>query len=490
MALFSFADGAAVFDSTPIENIFLIDYLPTAPDEYLRVYLYARMLALHPELGADIAAMAAALRLDEEAILNAFAYWEQQGLARRLSDRPPAFQLLPLRSSASPAAAPMDRAYYEYRDFNADLQNLFGKKLMHPQEYVMANDWLNLLGFDQEAVLYAVAMEIRAGRSKEPDPARVFKRLNKRMLAWADRGIRTRADLERELRYDGEVRNTAKAVLKRFSLRRKPTEDELECARRWLGEWALTPEAVLSACEETTKSRSPSFAYLDAILKSRREGDGPLRAELVEALRELDPLNAQPTPDLMSRYGALRAQGFEAETVKLAAVQCRRKKKTSFGEVEWMLNKWRERGLFTAAAAAEYISVMQRKTASVRALLERAGLERRPTMDDLARYDAWLERSGEDVILYAAECARGMQLPMLYMDKLLSEWQSAGATTLEAAKASRAAHAASEKKTASGAPANPALDYEQRDYKGEEVGADFFIDLDQYGSDGEGDDRP
>ena len=100
MALFSFADGAAVFDSTPIENIFLIDYLPTAPDEYLRVYLYARMLALHPELGGGLQDMAKALRMDEEEVYAAFAYWESRDLVCRVSDQP-AYAFKPLRGGAA-----------------------------------------------------------------------------------------------------------------------------------------------------------------------------------------------------------------------------------------------------------------------------------------------------------------------------------------------------------------------------------------------------
>ena len=55
MAFFSFAEGSAMFDTTPIENLFLMEYLSTAPEACLRVYLYARMLALHPELGGDMA---------------------------------------------------------------------------------------------------------------------------------------------------------------------------------------------------------------------------------------------------------------------------------------------------------------------------------------------------------------------------------------------------------------------------------------------------
>ena len=89
MAFLNFAEGAAMFDSTPIENLFLMEYLSTAPEACLRVYLYARMLALHPELGGDMAETARFLRMEEQTVYDAFAYWERQGLARRLPTSPP-----------------------------------------------------------------------------------------------------------------------------------------------------------------------------------------------------------------------------------------------------------------------------------------------------------------------------------------------------------------------------------------------------------------
>ena len=37
MPFCSFSEGAAMFDVTPIENMFLLEYLPTAPEGFLRV---------------------------------------------------------------------------------------------------------------------------------------------------------------------------------------------------------------------------------------------------------------------------------------------------------------------------------------------------------------------------------------------------------------------------------------------------------------------
>lgn len=484
MSFCSYGDGAAMYDVTPIENMFLLEYLPNTPEDFLRVYLYARMLSLHPELGDDLISMAKALHMEEDTVFNAFSYWEHQGLVRRLTDRPPTYQLLPLRAQGTTASSPMDRDYYEYREFNASLQTLFGAdNLLHPQEYRLANDWLNILGFQQDAVLYMVEGEIKRSRSKKPDARRMFKKVDKLAMQWADRGIKTLEDVKSAIAFDDNINKTAQTVLKQFAMHRQPTVDELICVKRWLHEWNFTREQIVEACAETTKARTPSFGYLDAILKSRMGGGNEDREGLVSVLRQLGVFNTQPTPDQTRSYAEMLAAGFEQGTIELAAIQCNRKKKNRFEELEWMLGKWREQKLFSPASAKAYVDDMQQKTAEVRIILERCGLERRPLMDDLAMYDGWQSQYPAELINYAADCARGMQLPMRYMDRVLSEWHKNGATTVESARAQREVGRASR----GGAPvANPALNYEQRTYTNEDFGDDFFIDLEKEYGDGGG----
>ena len=488
MSFFSFAEGAGMFDSTPIENLFLMEYLPAAPEGFLRVYLYARMLALHPELGGDLEDTARALHMEADEVYAAFAYWERQGLVRRLSDRPPTYELLPVRAEAIAAVNPMERDYYAYRDFNASLQALFGPKLIESHEYRMANEWLNVMGYDQAAVLRLVEFGISRSRSKQPSPASVFKRMDKLAVAWADRGCRTVEDVERAIAQEEDVYPVAQAVLKRFSLRREPTMDELDCAKRWVGEWHYTQEQILEACAETTKSSKPSFAYLDAVLKSRRDDRSAYWAELSEVLRELDAKQASPSPDLLERYARLREAGFEPGTIRLAAIQCRRRKQTTLKYVEWMLEQWEKEGIYTQQAAEAYIGDLERKTVPVRALLEKCGLDRRPTKNDLALYERWKAEHDGAVIEYAAECARDMQVPMKYMDKLLNGWRDEGVRTLEDAKARHEAVRQSRAATGGqpGQSANPALNYAQREYRDEDFGDDFYVNLDEYGEGGDG----
>lgn len=485
MSTFCFAEGAAMFDSTPIENLFLLEYLPVAPEAFLRVYLYARVLALHPELGGDVKEMADALRMDEDTVYDAFAYWEQQGLARRLSDRPPTYELISPRAEGMAASNPMERDYYAYRDFNASLQALFGSKMIESHEYRLANDWLNVLGYDQAAALRLVEYGMATSHAKDPSPVSVFKRMGKLAAAWADQGCRTLEDVERAIAEEEGIQSIARAVLKQFSLNRKPTMPELECVKRWKNAWGYTQEQIVAACDETRNAQKPSFGYLDTILKNRRDADEAYWEDAAGALRELEGPQAQPTPDVLKRYAALRRRGFEKETVALAAVQCHRKKKRSFDDLEWMLDQWADSGVFTESAARSYIEDMSQKRRQVRAFLERNGLESKTRLEDIDLYCGWQGKYDPALIDCAAECAKGSKGSGSFMERVdeqLKAWQAAGVKSVEEARAHREANRG---RGAVGAPAkNPALDYAQRDYKDEDFN-DFFINLDKYGEGGD-----
>ena len=73
-------------------------------------------------------------------------------------------------------------------------------------------------------------------------------------------------------------------------------------------------------------------------------------------------------------------------------------------------------------------------------------------MGDLEQYARWLAESPAELIDYAAECARGMQMPMRYIDKLLASWRKSGVETVEAARAERANRAAAPGTRPSAAP--------------------------------------
>ena len=473
MPFCSFDRNAGMYDSTPIENMFLMEYLPSAPEDFLRVYLYARMLCLHPELGDGMDELARALNMDEDKVFDAMTYWERQGLVRRLTDRPPTYAILPVLQGVGGFGNSMESDYYEYRDFNANLQAIFGSELLQPKQYAMANDWMNILGFTQDAVLKMVEEKYRRSRAKKP--ASFFNKLNETAAQWAERGIRTAEDVERALETDGQVDKTAAAVMNRLSMHRAATKDELKLVARWLNEWNLSQEDIIAACAETTKSRAPSLSYLNSILESRLRGGDNRFDGAKTVLRELGS-NEPPTPSQQEWFGKMLDSGFEPETLRLAASQCARKRKHSFDDLEWMVSEWAKLNLYKYEDADSYVQAMNLLRTEVRELLQKAGSGRAPQIADLNLYQGWLDRHPRDLIAYAAECARGMEKPMQYIDKVLSEWAKSGVSTVEAARAQHESRTHVRPQTPA---ANPALDYAQRP-AGETKYDSRIVDLSQY----------
>ena len=109
MAMFGFDEQYAYYGVTPVDNQFILEYLPAATGDAVRVYLYGLMQCHHPEQTMTLPQMARELALSEEAVMSAYRYWERKGLVRRIADNPPAFRYVSLHQLAlSGPALPVD----------------------------------------------------------------------------------------------------------------------------------------------------------------------------------------------------------------------------------------------------------------------------------------------------------------------------------------------------------------------------------------------
>ncbi|MBR1560849.1 MAG: DnaD domain protein [Clostridia bacterium] len=483
MSFCSFADGAAIFDATPIENLFLMNYMVDASDLQLKVYLYTRMLAIHPELGGTLADIAKHFHITEAQVYDVFAYWENRGLVRRLTDNPPTYALQPVRDESHGPVTALDREMYANREFNNRLRNLFDGEFIGDRELRKAESWLDTLKFTQEAVLRMVAYGIELSPKDKPKPPSVFKNVDKFAEQWSMRGIRTLEDVERAIAEETGVTQVTKSVLKKLGITRKnPSETELEFVTRWTEEWGYTQEDILEACGETVNAQNPSIGYLNAILENKRDALTAYYRPAVEVLRELTPGNPRPSPDQLRQYKALIEKGYAPELIQLAAVQCRRLNANRFEDLEWRLSIWRDEGVATPEEADSFMRRMGALSRELKGLFKLAGYEnKRPKREEIKTYEGWKELYPPELIQYAAERSKHKGGSVAYMDKVLARWHESGVTTVEQAKQESAQWSEAHKGQPQDKPANPALDYAQREYKDEDFGDDFFVDLDRYG---------
>lgn len=451
MGLFAFDDPFAMFDVTPVENQFILEYLPGARGDFVKVYLYGLQQCYHPRKDTGLPVMAQELNLSVEEILSAFRYWERKGLVRRVSDDPPAFQYANVKQrTLTQQALPSDRAYEQ---FGEALYALFGNnRRLHGKEIAMAYEWVEDMGIPAEVVLMMVQhMITRNGKNFS------MKSAQKLAVGLADAKIATVEDAEAFFARDQQVYEGSRQVLRRMGKRREPSEDEMQLYALWITEYGFGPEAVLSACAETTAGE-PNFKYLDGILRGIRDRHGSNlkgasdisrakakeqeeAAPLKELLRILHQPGLTVNDSTLAIYRDFRLM-YPDEMIALAGRLCapRRADLESVGN---MLMKWKDLGLSTQAQVEDYIQQYNRHNAALVKLFQLWGHQRRPGDGDRKMMAAWMEMGFPmEVLEYGASLAREASRPMTYLNRLLTSWHREGAMTLEKAQQAHDATAA------------------------------------------------
>ncbi len=498
MAMCSFAERFSMFDVTPLENLFIEEYMLRAPGDFVKVYIYGLRLCYHPVAEATVLTVSRALGLEEKTVEDAFAYWERQGLLRRTGDKPPTYAyynlkdvMLTRRDGAQEEISPAERS------FNTALQDLFGTRLLQAQEYERVYKWMDDFHFSKDVVLLLVKHCIAAsGKGTQV----TFASIEKEALRWAKHGATTRTAAEDYLRTLSAHYEGAQRVLRQYGLRRAPTVDEEALYAKWSQQWGFSLDAILYACRETTKISQPNFAYLDKVLENLHRqqlstradiaGAAKARTDVMRPVREvLDALGAKgvsPTEDLAMVYASWLKMGFSHEAVLRAARYTVRMGSGRIEDVSVRLKIWARDSLFTAEAIDAHLARRRQSIQHLSALFEAAGITRAPTPSDIKLLEGWSAQGfGLAALLVAAESARGANNPMLYMGRVLESWAAKGVFSPEDARAEQERHAQKPQSPAATAPApsRPSKEvgahrFGQRAYTDEELDSLLYTDLD------------
>lgn len=447
MGLFAFDQQYAMFDATPVQNQFILEYMPTAPGDYVKVYLYGLMRCCHPSEEMTLAQMSHDLNLSEEDIRAAYRHWERRGLVRRVSDEPPVYQYVSVyQQFLMRDAAPRDTAY---EDFAESLYALFGEdRQLHGRETTMAYEWVEDMGLPQEVVLMLVNYMI-TNHGKHFS----FATAQKKAVELAKEKVSTIEEAEEILGREKKIEEGLKRLLRRFGRPRPASADERSMYTKWVKEWGYTPEAIEAACVETLNGE-PTMKYLDGILKGMREraGEALTTQGQVERLRKSEQDRFAPLKALlrvMNIQGVSVNEGtlasyeqmrelYPDEIILLAGQACA-KAGGKLDDVMTTLRAWKRMGLQNAAQVRESLKQVEQQNAFLGALYELWGRPHRPSAGDRALVNRW-ERElgfGEETILFCAAFARDADKPMPYLDKLLTAYHAQGLTTPEQIQAAR-----------------------------------------------------
>ena len=345
--MFEWDQEARAFGVTAVENRFLLDYLPMAKGDFVKVYLWGLFACAWKGPEYTVEDMAADLDMPKPEIEAALRYWERRALVSHISSDPPVYRFYSptQRQWTHPAELPVDM---EYVSFAENVEAVFkGRRDVKPSEIALAWEWVREVGLSQEAVLMLLqhCMVQRGARFS-------FKTAEKIAVTMKEAGVTGAEDTDLFLQHSQTVHDGARKVLSRMGKKRPVTEDELALYEKWTGEWGFEPQAVLDACRETTGG-DPSFKYLDGILKRLHTQADARTGDALSRKLDQEEEEREKACEVFSRLG-LKLSGPAAVTtyrslletqphgvLLLAADECLRLSKNKLDDMKALLEAWK-----------------------------------------------------------------------------------------------------------------------------------------------------
>ena len=142
-----------LLDVTAVSNVFLLEYMPKAPEGFTKAYLLGLMQTGAP--GAEAAGLdvSGVLGVSETELARAFAYWQAAGLVRIVSDAPLTVEYLPAGASSGLAAGDAPR---KYASLVAALQDVAGTRVFSGHELSEIYDWIEAFRFEETTAVLCV----------------------------------------------------------------------------------------------------------------------------------------------------------------------------------------------------------------------------------------------------------------------------------------------------------------------------------------------
>ena len=471
--MFGFDERYAMFDTTPVDNQFILEYLPSAPGDAVKVYLYGLLRCYHPEEGLSVERMADELSLTADQVEAAFRYWERRQLVRRVSDRPLRWQYVNVKEKIF--GGDIGTPDPEYKKFATAVSDIFDKeRRLHGSEMSACFEWKEDLKLPTEVIIMLLnrMVQLKGRNFRIADAGKVAMRM-------ADEHVRTVEEAEEFFLRDGQTYKNVREILRRLGKNYPPSEAQVKMYQKWTKDWGFTHEAVLEATALTAKG-DPNMGYLDGILNSlRREkaADGKITpagiresARTAEELRQI--LNELGRGDVNQDNIELYRQMtglYPRQIIRTAARECASSGKGPEDLLK-LLQAWKEKGLENEEQVDAYVTAFHDQTALIRELRRIWGAdENRVGKTDRSLVRKWENELGfsREMILDTAPLASEAMKPMPYLDRILSDYHARGIATPEEAKAEREKERtgkAGRNKTA--VPSVSAQQYVQRPYSG------------------------
>ena len=417
-----------------IDNLFITNYLPEAPDNALKVYLYGLYLCQNSTI-STVNEMANLLGMDVEEVKDFFKYWEEYGLLSIISYDP---FTVTYYSTSSISTSYKRFKPEKYEDFTKAVQSVINGRMISVTEF---NEYFQLLestALKVEALLMICkyCVDLKGNEISYKYIVTVAK-------DFINRGITTPELVEKELSAYFSTTKEVAEVFRALKSSKTPDVEDIQAYKKWISKYCFMHEYVLSIIK---LSKAKNIKKLDKTIDELYSNKCFTEEDAKEYFKNKEKLYNIATEVnktlgiyidvldnvIISYTSPWTAMGYDEETLIFIANYCFRKNKRSLELMDETVKKLYSLGLITTENIAVYIKNFSDNDKFISNILEIVGASRKPTDWDRENVKLWRSWNfTDDAILEAAKRASGVRNFIPYVTTILADWKNKNAFTIE-----------------------------------------------------------
>lgn len=273
MGAYTFKIHDRSFGVTPVPNIFIDEYMPSADGNFVKVYLAGLVEAFNNNsMPGDF--LSRKLGLIESDVVRALEYWELKGLiCLTKSSEEMQIEFLNVKDlysykssntaeKYSPEIICSKVANTKLKDMFESIEKLLGR-ILSPKELSIYLSWIDDYSFPPEVIILLVEY----CKSKNKVDSRYIEKV---AMGWHDSNITSLEDAQKYIaRHEGKF-NSYRQVLEFLGLKENDImKTQEEFLDKWFNTWEFDLEMILEACKICSlRINEPNFSYIDGILSN------------------------------------------------------------------------------------------------------------------------------------------------------------------------------------------------------------------------------
>lgn len=444
MSFCSYSSQLIIENKTAIDNLFITAFMPYAPSECVKVYLYGLFACNDSnEAHNTIKEFSKALQMSEEDIESAFLFWQEQGLVQILDTIPFQVKYLPIKNAMQKHPKINEQ---KYSSFNLGAQEILSGRMITPNEYFEYYTTMDSLHIEQSAMLMIIkyCTDLKGENVGYPYILTVAKN-------WAKDGITTAKSVnEKLLGYEKQNEDLA-LILKAMGIKRNADTFERDLFEKWEA-MGFLPNLIIYVVKSLKKAKnSVNFKYLDTILEKYYtmrlfsiqeidEYENQKQEYLLLAkniCKNLGVYYENLEPVVENYIVTWKNMGYDDDTLINISNYCFKNSVRTLEYMDKQILKFYKLGIVNTKSLDEYFESVIEFENNIKTLLEDLGLSRNVNNFDRECYRNWKDNWNmpDELINKATSLAKDKPQPFIYMNKILSGWHENNVKTVEEADA-------------------------------------------------------